>query len=191
MPPTDHEVRDELIAILGAARELPPDAHPQLADSFVAYLARRDRPRSDLPLRQPSNSLVLAGMIWGIALVSLVYVWGQMLVSGDPGIDPSAAGIGTIVIIALAAALARVVLYLGRHGWRLPHLHIALSHPEEEKRRLQRTSPLGPPAGQSVATCEPWMAQRLPTRPKPSASLGRHAQRRRLPGVPRARRPLR
>jgi hypothetical protein len=132
MPPTDHEVRDEFIAILGAARELPPDVDRQLADAFVAYLARRDRPKSDVLTRPPPNAFLLAGMIWGIAILSLVYVWGQILVSGDPESDPSVAGIATIVVIALAASLARVVLYLGRHRWRIPHLHIAISHPEKE-----------------------------------------------------------
>ena len=132
MPRTHHEVRDELIAILGAARELPPQADRHLADEFVIFLTQRDRPNSDVLLKQSPNSLVLAGMIWGIAILSLVYVWAQMLLGGESGSDPSGAGIATVIVIVLAASLARAVLYLGRHGWRIPHLHITISQPEED-----------------------------------------------------------
>ena len=57
------ELRDELVAILGAGRELTPDADDQLADAFVRFLERQESQsvRSSTVPHQPHYSIALTG----------------------------------------------------------------------------------------------------------------------------------
>ncbi len=70
MQSRQEELRDELIAILGASRELTPDVDHQLADAFLRALNRagemdRKQPAASERLHQPHYSLRLAGGAWG------------------------------------------------------------------------------------------------------------------------------
>lgn len=117
------ELRDELIAILGAGRELTPDVDHQLADAFLRALNRAgemDRKQSVAPERfhQPHYSLRLAGGAWGAALMFLLcaLVWARPSADQFMGV--------AVVLLTLVAIGARIFLYLARHDFQVPHLRL-------------------------------------------------------------------
>lgn len=126
------ELRDELVAILSAGRELSPDADRQLADAFVRYLESQDT-EEHAPIKpaeaphQPHYSLVGAGAAWGASLMFLFL----LLVLDNP--DPLGYIVFLILFLVVLAALTRGFLYLARYGWRFPHITVA--PPEAEGKR--------------------------------------------------------
>ncbi len=129
------ELRDELVAILGASRELTPDVDHQLADAFLRALKHAETsglkaPEAAPPLHQPHSSLQLAGAAWGAALMFLLcaIMWARP--SGDQFIVVS------VILLSLVAAATRAFLYLARHDWQLPRLRLvagASSHLEDRR----------------------------------------------------------
>ncbi|HZU12301.1 MAG TPA: hypothetical protein VFB58_05635 [Chloroflexota bacterium] len=117
------ELRDELVAILGAGRELSPDVDHQLAEAFLRALEKGDEPltRGTSPveqLHQPHYSLRIAGGAWGAALMFLL----AAIIWGHPTADQF---IGVAIILLLLVAIAtRSFLYLARHDWQLPHVRL-------------------------------------------------------------------
>jgi hypothetical protein len=122
------ELRDELVALLGAGRELSADTDRQLADAFVRFLDQRQeielpRPAPIEPAHQPHYSLRIAGALWGAALMFLFL----LLVLDNP--RPEKFLLGCIVVLTLVMAVTRSFLYLARNGWRLPHVHVSIVEP--------------------------------------------------------------
>src|SRR5947209_14177253 len=115
------DLRDELVALLGAGRELSADTDRQLADAFIRFL---ERDREIAPQRapaieaahQPHYYLRLAGAAWGAALLFLFL----LLVLDDP--SPSSFLLACILVLSVVAAVTRSFLYLARNGWRLPQV---------------------------------------------------------------------
>ena len=125
--PTQHdELRDELVAILGAARELTPETDRQLADAFMRYLEHEPQPEIggvvtvDTP-HQPHSSLALAGGIWGTAGMFLFL----LLVLDHPG--PVDFIVASVLLLSLIAGITRGLLYIARTGWRVPSVRITIA----------------------------------------------------------------
>lgn len=123
------ELRDELVALLGAGRELSADTDRQLADAFVRFLDQRQeielpRPAPIEPTHQPHYSLRIAGALWGAALMFLFL----LLVLDNP--RPETFLLACIVVLSLVMAVTRSFLYLARNGWRLPHVHVSIVEPK-------------------------------------------------------------
>lgn len=122
------ELRDELVAILGASRELSADTDIQLADAFLRYLKReQERTIADVgPVEtphQPHYSLEVAGGAWGAALMFLFL----LLVLDRP--EPLAFVMVSVLVLSLIAALTRAFLYLARYGWRIPRVRVSVAPP--------------------------------------------------------------
>ncbi len=120
------ELRDELLVILGAGRELSPEADKQLAEAFIRFLEQERAPESrkarpDQACEQPHYSLQIAGGIWGVALTFLVLA----LIIGHPTfaqfIGPAA------IVLVLAAVLSSALLYLARNDWHVPQVRVSVS----------------------------------------------------------------
>ena len=125
---TQHdELRDELVAILGAGRELTGDTDRQLADAFVHFLEHRQDPETkvrvvaELP-HQPHYSLMAAGGAWGAGLMFLFL----LLLLDHP--QPSTFLLATIVILAVVAALTHAFLFMARYGWKALRITVAPPH---------------------------------------------------------------
>lgn len=122
------ELRDELVAILGAGRELSRETDAQLADAFLRYLEIAQEPDiahltpMDEP-HQPHYSLAVAGGLWGAALMFLFC----LLTVNRPDAAPFM--VVSIVLLSLVYALTRGFLYLASHGWRLPSVHVTIAPP--------------------------------------------------------------
>lgn len=119
------DLRDELIAILGAGRELTPDVDHQLADAFLRALDRagemeQKQPAAPQRLHQPHYSLQLAGGAWGAALMFLFcgIVWARPSTDQFLGV--------AVIALTLVAVATRIFLYLARHDWQLPHVRLVL-----------------------------------------------------------------
>ena len=131
---TRHEdLRDELVAILGAGRELSPDADRQLADAFVRFLEQEDtrevsRAAPVEAPHQPHYSLVAVGLAWGASLMFLLL----LLLLDQP--EPIGYVLFLIVFLAALAALTRGFLYMARYGWRFPRVTVAPPTPEAKRR---------------------------------------------------------
>jgi hypothetical protein len=117
------ELRDELVAILGASRELTPDVDQQLADAFLRALEQAREPerqplKPPARLHQPHYSLQIAGGAWGAVLMFLLcgLIWAR------PSADQFM-GVAVIGLVVVAVA-TRTFLYLARHDWQLPHLRL-------------------------------------------------------------------
>ena len=128
------ELRDELVAILGAGRELSPDTDMQLADAFLRCLERQEeRELADaVPMaapHQPHYSLAAAGGAWGAALMFLFL----FLVLDEP--DPLAFLMVSVVVLSLVAAVTRAFLYLARYGWQLPQVRVSIAPPTGKPQR--------------------------------------------------------
>jgi hypothetical protein len=124
------ELRDELVAILGAGRELTADADTQLADAFVHFLEQQRAPEiTRAPVvetpHQPHYSLKLAGAMWGAALMFLFL----LLVLDDP--RPEVFIAASVMLLSLVAAVSRAFLFMARHGWRMPHIHVSVAADRE------------------------------------------------------------
>jgi hypothetical protein len=118
-----NELREELVAILGAGRELPADVDRQLADAFLHYLERQeDRQAADAARlavpHQPHYSLTIAGGVWGAALMFLFLV----LVLDNP--NPLAFILVAALVLGIVTAITRTFLYLARYGWQMPHIKV-------------------------------------------------------------------
>ena len=127
------DLRDELVAILGAGRELSPDADRQLADAFVRYLEHEDtREVSRATLieapHQPHYSLVAAGFAWGASLMFLLL----LLLLGNP--NTMGYMLFLVLFVAVLAALTRGFLYMARYGWRFPRVTVAPPPPQAKRR---------------------------------------------------------
>jgi hypothetical protein len=119
------ELRDELVAILGASRELSPDVDHQLADAFLRALNQVEEPQPRRPgaveaLHQPHYSIRLSGAAWGAALM--------FLFCGLAFGHPSASQFFTVavVLLALVSIATRAFLYMARHDWQVPHIRLVL-----------------------------------------------------------------
>lgn len=121
------ELRDELVAILGAARELSTDTDKQLADAFIRYLEIPERQSEEIrPIEephQPHYSLKLAGGSWGAALMFLVI----LLTVGHPTAFNFL--LASIVILSLVFFATRIFLYMARR-WRVPHIRVTVAPAE-------------------------------------------------------------
>lgn len=125
-------IHDELVAILGASRELTADSDPELADAFLRYLEREQnggKPRPEEIPRQPHYSLKLAGAAWGATLMFLF-----LLLLLD---RPSAADFVffSVLLLSLVAAITRGFLYLARSGWKVPHVRVTVAVSDKNVRR--------------------------------------------------------
>lgn len=117
------ELRDELVAILGASRELSPDVDHQLADAFLRALRQADAPaprrqEAGEPLHQPHYSLRIVGGAWGAALMFLLCG----IVFGHPTADEFF--VVAVILLSLVAITTRAFLYLARHDWTLPRVRV-------------------------------------------------------------------
>jgi VIT1/CCC1 family predicted Fe2+/Mn2+ transporter len=128
------ELRDELVAILGAGRELSADTDRQLAEAFLHVMERQltqqgtEAASEDTP-HQPHYSLMLAGSAWGAALMFLFL----LLVLDDP--NPFAFILVSVVLLSLVALVTRAFLYLARYGWQLPHVRVIAPTRKSQNRR--------------------------------------------------------
>src|SRR5947209_5934786 len=108
------ELRDELVAILSAGRELSSETDTQLADAFLHYLERQQEhepehaPAVESP-HQPHYSLMLAGAAWGAAVMFLFL----LLLLDNP--NPVGFVLVSVLLLSMIAALTRAFLYLARH----------------------------------------------------------------------------
>ncbi|HEX6507379.1 MAG TPA: hypothetical protein VF221_07085 [Chloroflexota bacterium] len=128
------ELRDELVAILGAGRELSADSDRQLADAFVHYLEQEPERVSEnvVPAEaphQPHYSLKIAGGAWGAALMFLFLL--LLLDNPSPGVFLVTA----VVILSIVAVLTRGFLYMARHDWRMPRVRITVAPPKRHTPR--------------------------------------------------------
>lgn len=124
-----NELRDELVAILGAGRELTPDVDRQLADAFLRYLAHHEEQLvPEVEPHQPHYSLKVAGGAWGAALMFLFL----LLVLDDP--NPVAFITASVVLLAIVALVTRAFLFLARYGWQVPRVQV---HVTPRMRRLR------------------------------------------------------
>lgn len=127
------ELRDELVAVLSAGRELSAETDTQLADAFLHYLEDQQEHEAEGAAtvetpHQPHYSLMLAGGAWGAALMFLFL----LLVLDNP--NPGTFVVASVVILSLVAAFTRAFLYLARHGWQLPHVHVTIATPSGKAR---------------------------------------------------------
>lgn len=116
-------LRDELVAVLGAGRELPVDVDRQLADAFLHYLEHEEElERTSVDVveapHQPHYSLKVVGGTWGAALMFLFL----LLLLDNP--NPVAYLLLSAVLLTLVAAVTRALLYLARYGWQLPRVKV-------------------------------------------------------------------
>jgi hypothetical protein len=119
------DLRDELLAILGASRELPAEADRQLAEAFIRFVDRPPEPTGGEsgavePCHESHYTLQIAGGIWGAALTFLT----MALVIGHPTFDQFI--VPAVLVLVLAAVLSRGVRYLGRNDWHAPVLQISI-----------------------------------------------------------------
>jgi hypothetical protein len=124
------ELRDELISILGAGRELSPETDGQLADAFMRFLEGQERGGGERAgglshPHQPHYSLQMSGAAWG-AVLTLLFI---LLTVGNP--PPLPYIIVCVVLLSLTAVLTRTFLYLARHGWRAPRVEVSVRPPDE------------------------------------------------------------
>jgi hypothetical protein len=112
------ELRDELVAILGAGRELTPEVDHQLADAFLRALEQPREPAPAESLHQPHYSLLLAGSAWGAALMFLFCG----LVFGHPTATQFL--VVAVIALSLVTVATRSLLYLARHDWQLPQVRL-------------------------------------------------------------------
>jgi len=88
---TREELRDELIAVLAAARELSPDTDRHLADAFAERVEQR---RVARPVRAKSGLRLPSGWSWRPRRTVALAMAGLALVIGVPvsvhAIDPTA-----------------------------------------------------------------------------------------------------
>lgn len=120
------ELRDELVAILGAGRELTPDTDRQLADSFIRFLDSQrddagDRSHESPKDHQPHYSLTLTGAAWGATLMFLLL----LLLLSD--LSPFLFLIAAVSLLSLVAAATRGFLFMARTGWRLPRVKVIVA----------------------------------------------------------------
>lgn len=120
------ELRNHLVAVIEAARELPPDSREQLADGFLDEMnrqfnlvprgsgARRSRPAMrDLNgwLPQMRGWQLLAGMVGVLLLLPLILVTGFVLLHLVPFALPV-----LLFIFVFRPRMGRNRLH--RHTWR-------------------------------------------------------------------------
>jgi hypothetical protein len=123
-----NELRDELVAILGAGRELSEETDVQLAEAFLHYLDTQQERETAAVVpaetpHQPHYSLMAAGGMWGAALMFLF-----LLLTLDAP-NPIAVLMVSIVVLSLVAAITRAFVYLARYGWQLPRVHVKVAPP--------------------------------------------------------------
>lgn len=120
------ELREELLAVLGAGRELSPEADKQLAEAFIRFLEQEQIPESGKvrpheACHQPHTSLQIAGGIWGAALMFLVLA----VIIGHPTFGQFVGP--AVAVLALAIALSSSLLYLARNDWHVPRVRVSVS----------------------------------------------------------------
>ncbi len=127
MSDTREDLRRDLTATLYASRELMPDVDPVLVDLFLDRVERtyaaKPRPRQREGF-SGGTSLVVVGALWG-ALAALLIPTSLRVYSASR--DVVGLLFDLILIVLLAVALSRAILYVGRHGWQVPRLRITLS----------------------------------------------------------------
>lgn len=119
-------LRDELLAILAASRELSSDADAPLAEAFVHFLEEERTPRKldrevNEACHQPHYSLQLAGGIWGAALMFLL----MAVILGHPTFGQFVGP--AVLILALAGTVSSALLYLARNDWQVPRLSVSVT----------------------------------------------------------------
>jgi len=130
MTETREDLREQLLAILGAGRELTPDTDRQLADAFLRHLEIREIPPAPMhhaELHQPHYSLVAAGMICGATILGLLGAWA----SGPIDQNVFSHVLATVLIVAVVAAITRTLLYMARHSYHLPRIRVDLMPRED------------------------------------------------------------
>ncbi len=119
---TREELRDELIAVLGAIRELSPDADPHLAEAFLrridAGARRRGKSRPERARRSYQGPMSLFSLAVIAAIEGGVMYFSDELLKGKLGVYPysdantpmNTVFIGLwLVQVALTAVLPRVL----------------------------------------------------------------------------------
>lgn len=118
------DLRDELLAILGASRELSPEADKQLAETFVRFVERVPDSKIEAKTAEPCHeshyTLQIAGAIWGAALTFLT----MALVIARPTFDEFF--VPALLVLLLAAVLSKGLRYLGRNDWHAPVVHVSI-----------------------------------------------------------------
>ena len=119
---TREELRDELIAVLGATRELSPDADQHLAEAFLRRLdagaRRRPKSRPERARRSYERPMTLSSLALIAAIEGGVMYFADELMKGKLGVYPysdantpmNTVFIGLWLIqVALTAVLPRVL----------------------------------------------------------------------------------
>lgn len=131
------ELRDELVAVLGASRELKPEADERLAEMFLERLqgpGTKMRRGKEVAPHQPHYSLVLVGALWGVApLWLLSFPWYSYTHAVD-GPDRVGFTIFCLGVLLLLALVTRAFLYLARYGWHLPRIRVNVAPPQSKMR---------------------------------------------------------
>jgi len=130
MSDTREDLRRDLTATLYASRELMPDVDSVLVDAFLDRVERtyaaKPRPRQREGF-SGGTSLVVVGALWGTLAALLIPTSLRVYSASRDVVGLLFDLILLVLIVLLAVALSRAILYVGRHGWQVPRLRITLS----------------------------------------------------------------
>lgn len=118
----DSELRDDLKAVLAAARELSAEGDEALIDAFLVR-ASADQPATArvFRIRQTLVTALLIGLTWLIGLGTLALrAWYYYTHDSDAS---SAYYQSVPIIILCACAVTALVLLMQSLDWRLPLVH--------------------------------------------------------------------
>jgi hypothetical protein len=122
------ELRDELVAILGAGRELSDDSDRDLADAFIRHLERGEAEPQERDPHQPHYSLMVAGAMWGMTAIFLFL----LLVLNNP--KPVYFVVAASLLLVAVRIVSRTFLFLARTGWQRPYIQLTVTPPKRRTR---------------------------------------------------------
>ena len=128
MSETRDELHEDLMALLGAGRELSPDADADLVRVFLdrRRIAKRE-PSSDRHwiISKTAASLAFIGVVWLVAVAILAYVpYYYYTHDSDVLGGYYTQTLPAVLIVALALSL--LVLAANATEWRLPRIRIII-----------------------------------------------------------------
>lgn len=135
MLPVQDELRDDLMALLAAGRELTPDSDVELATVFLDRLQRRSRRASDTRYWQVSrraSSIAFVTIVWLAAAAILVSV-PYYYYTHDSDIIGGYYSQTVPTVLITAVTLSLIVWAANLTQWRLPRVNIDLASERDHR----------------------------------------------------------